>query len=505
MKNGRSKSVGRFCLILGFISGFICCGEGKGTFANKTYPEGFSLDHPGDWSARVLDKGLILVSAEDVRKDPSFIAVYPFILKSAANSRTWLEQNLETLGDFLARPVLGKIRQLRPLPDETAVRIKFTREGVPCEGTALCSIDGKSGVLYVMAAREGEFDVRKPRLLASLRSFRFGVPENSTAAVPAKPKIPYVSWQDPVEQAFTLEVPAGWQVAGGTKRRAAVDIVHVLQAVSPDQRSQIIFNDGNIPAFVLPNQMLEWTGFREGSWYSPGYGVQNMVMRYQPGLTFLLGYLRQNFAPRLPSFQLAEQKERPDIVEQFNRIYSRSQVYGISTRLDAGDAAFRYDQAGAPGVGYGLAVTQIAQSMSNGVGNWNVSLLFLALGPEAEAETIREISTHMFQTIRMNPQWVAGQQQLTGNVSKIVTETGQAISGIINDTYWTRQGTLDDVNRKFSNATLGVTDVVDSATGDAYKVEAGHNYYWSRSGTNQVVGTGTYTRPDIDFTPLIEF
>jgi len=493
-----------FGLILGLCFGFIGCGGGKGRLAHQSYPEGFSLDHPRDWSARVLPKGVILVSAGDPAADPAFIAVYPFLLQSATNSRTSLERNLGVLGDFIVGPVLGKIETLRPVPDETAARFRFKRGGVPCEGTALCSVDGKSGVLYVMAAKEGEFEGRKAKLLASLKSFRFGLPEKNAPA-PARPSIPYIAWQDPAERAFSLEVPSGWQVQGGTVRRAAVDLVHVVQAVSPDRKAIIQFNDGNIPSFALPNSMLEWTGFREGSWYSPGYGVRHLVMRYQPGLTFLLGYLQQNYAPRLSSFQVAEQKDRPDFVEQFNRIYSQSQVYGISSRLDAGDALFRYEQDGEKGVGYGLAVTQITKSMSDGVGNWSVSLLLVMAGPESQAETIREIGTHMFQTIRMSPQWVAGQQQLTADVSRIVTETGQAISGIIHDTYEARQGTLDDINRKFSNAMLGVTDVVDPATGETYKVQAGHNYYWSRGGTNAIVGTDTFTRPDIDFTPLIEF
>ena len=31
------------------------------------------------------------------------------------------------------------------------------------------------------------------------------------------------------------------------------------------------------------------------------------------------------------------------------------------------------------------------------------------------------------------------------------------------------------------------------------------NYYWRKEGTNQVAGTDTWTRPDIDFTPLKEW
>ncbi len=505
MKKACSRPVVRLVLSGAVVAGFLACGGGAASSVEKSYPEGFRLDHPAGWSARVLEKGVILVSPGDPARDPAFIAVRPFLLQDDSTSRTWLERNLGTVGEFLKNPVLGKNVSFRSLPDETAARITFVRGGIACEGTAFCSIDGRSGVLYLMAARAGEFDDRRPGLVAMLRSFRFGLPEKGAAVAPPKPAVAYVSWEDPVERAFTLDVPAGWQVQGGTVRRASIDLVHVILAVSPDQKTLIQLNDGNVPSFVMPNQMLEWTGFREGSWYSPGYGVRNMVMRYQPGLTFLLEYLQQNYKPRLASFQLAGQNDRPDIVASFNRIYGQSQAYGIATQLHAGDATFRFVQGGENGVGYAMAVTQVVQSTANGVGNWFVPLLLVMAGPEARAGTVREIGTRMFLTMKMNPQWVASQQQLTSDVSRIVTETGQAISGIISDTYWTRQGAQDDVFRKWSNAMLGVTDLVDPATGETYKVEAGHNYYWSRGGTNRIAGTATSARPDIDFTPLLEF
>jgi hypothetical protein len=125
--------------------------------------------------------------------------------------------------------------------------------------------------------------------------------------------------------------------------------------------------------------------------------------------------------------------------------------------------------------------------------------------PESEAGLLRQISDHIFQSIKLNPQWVSSQQQLAGNVSQIVSQTNHEISKIISDSYWHRQATLDNVNRKFSNYILGATDVVDPATGETWKAEAGHNYYWRKDRTGQIAGTEIDERPDIDFSPLKEF
>ena len=179
--------------------------------------------------------------------------------------------------------------------------------------------------------------------------------------------------------------------------------------------------------------------------------------------------------------------------------------YGISFTLHAGDAAFRFNHDAEPYVGYGLAVTQITQAAGLPGGTWSLALMIIYTCPEAEVETVHQISSHMFQSLKMNPQWAASQQQLAANVSQIVTQTNREISRIINESYWTRQAVLDDVNRRFSNYILGVTDVVDPVTGEKWKVEAGHNYYWRKDFSNQIVGTDTGIRPEIDFSPLKEF
>jgi len=478
------------------------CSSGGAGLSEKKYPEGYSLKQPAGWQAQVVDKAYILVSSPETAKEPAFLLVYPFFLKAATPAGAWFDQNLPKLSKFFAAPSIEKRQQLRARPDEWAVKFRFEKSGAAYAGLALCSIFERSGVLYVAASKADSFEKNRGTLLAMLQSFRFGEP--SAGKEPDVPKIQYVNFTDPVEQAFSLDVPQGWQTQGGTSRRASVDLVHALQTVSPGHKIQIQFNDQNIPAFVLPNQVLAFSGFSEGSWYSPGYGVRNLVKRYVPGAQFLTEYLQQNYKPRVDQFEFASRNDRPDIVADFNRIYAQFQSYGVQFSQHAGEAAFRFQQNGDPYVGYGLALTQIVYMPSMQGGNWTVALLLVYTSPEAEAEFAQQIFSHMFMSIKWNPQWLASQQQLTRDVSQIVSQTGQEISKIVSDAYWTRQGVMDNVNRRFSNYILGVTDVTDPETGQTWKVEAGHNYYWAKPGGEAVVGTNTFTRPDIDFTPLKE-
>jgi len=494
-----------FCIFLMiFMTG---CGSERNVqgMVSKKYPEGFSLKHPKSWKVRVEEEKHIMISAASPDQDPSFVLVYPFFLEKIMSSRDWLEKNLKGLSGYFANVSMEKIEQVRSFPDETAARFNFERLSSSCRGLALCSIHDRSGILYVLGSTAENFDSMKSQLLEIMRSFRFEEPEEGRRGVPAKPKTSYVQWQDPMEKAFSLELPENWQVQGGTYRRASVDLVHVVQTASPDGRIQIQYNDSNIPIFVVPNQMLAFAGFTEGTWYSPGYGVRMLVKRYTPGRYFLLEYLQQNLSSRYSGFRIESQKDRPDAVADFNRIYSQFAAYGVAFTFHAGEAAFRFEQNAVPYVGYGFVLTQFVQSAAMQGGNWSVPLLTIYICPQDDVETVRDISNHMFQSIRVNPQWAASQQQVAANVSQIVTQTSQEISRIIDDSYWNRQAVLDDVHRKFSNYILGVTDVVDPATGEKWKVEAGHNYYWRKDYTDQVVGTQHAERPDIDFSFLKEF
>lgn len=504
MKSWVDRRVFPFIFIaLGFLSALHCSSHSQ-RLVHRKYSEGFSLKHPEDWKVQVLDRTYIWISSKQIEESP-FILVYPFFLEKRTPSRSWLQNQLPSLTKFFDGVVWERVEQIQDFPDESAARFQFQRTNVSYQGMALCSIFEKSGILFVMAAPREVFEENRNQLVDMLESFRFEAHEQENQPKADKPEIRYRIWQDPREQAFTLEVPQDWSVSGGTFRRASVDLIHVLQARSPDQKILLQFNDPNIPVFALPSPMLAMGGFLEGSWYSPGYDVRMMVKRYMPGVDFIREYLMNHYRPRLSQFQIIHQKNRSDIVSTFNRIYSQYMAYGVSFTLHAGETAFRFEQDSQPYVGYGFALTQVVQSMSMQGGNWSVALLVIYLCPASEADIARLISNHMFHSVKMNPQWVASQQQLTANVSQIVTQTNQEISRIIDESYWSRQITLDNINRKFSNTILGVTDVVDPETGEKWKVEAGHNYYWRKDYTDQIVGTEVYVRPEINFSPLKEF
>jgi hypothetical protein len=83
-----------------------------------------------------------------------------------------------------------------------------------------------------------------------------------------------------------------------------------------------------------------------------------------------------------------------------------------------------------------------------------------------------------------------------------VADTNAHISKVISDTYWSKKPIEDEISRRRSNAILGLEDVRDPVTGRELKVASGSNYQWIDVRGN-VVGTNTYSRPNLDFRELV--
>ncbi len=148
----------------------------------------------------------------------------------------------------------------------------------------------------------------------------------------------------------------------------------------------------------------------------------------------------------------------------------------------------------------GILHTRVA-GMPGGL--WHVDYLTGYRAPREQAPLAQEVLRHMLATFRINPQWAAMQSRVSANTSRIVSEAHNEISNIISSTYWNRQGVMDEISRRRSNATLGVVDVIDAATGEQFQVESSSNYYWiDHRGT--IVGTETHTVPSIDFREMLQ-
>lgn len=464
-------------------------------------PLGFTLRHPRGWKVSAVNQEYILIRSEDGGR---LVVVWPFLLKQKATAEQRARDVPRLFAKLFPDARVEKMKQRTRRPDEVLASMSYAPGGKPGRAALLCSIHERSGMLYAFGAPAAEYETARNTFVAVLKSFSFTKPTvNVSPPAAGVPAIRYVRWQDPRENAFSIEVPAGWKVSGGMYRFAPVDVRACITMLSPDGLIRVAGGDSEIPTFSIPFSPY----FPEGSDYSPGYGVTMKVRRYVPGLAFAKEYVQTKVARGCSDLTFTEARDRPDAAKAINEIHARLAATGIRVHLTTGEASFACKSAGRPMRGYYFAGTQsVTYPSAEGQGGiWQVQFLHGYIAPADKVATAQAVLDHGIRSIQINPQWAQMQQGITAAAGRIVSETHAYISKIINDSYWSRQATYDDLSRRWSNVILGQTDLVDPATGERFKAESGHNYYWRKDYTNTGAGTDTYTRPDIDFSPLVEW
>jgi hypothetical protein len=314
------------------------------------------------------------------------------------------------------------------------------------------------------------------------------------------PPLRFVRFVDPMESAFSAEIPQGWQASGGVNRYSSIETRPALDAVSPEG-IRISMGAPTTPTFIVPNYILNSTGFPEGSRYPSTYGGYMQVQRYLPGVRFAGAYA-QAVAEQAGcgNFQMLQQQERPDLSRSINGLLSQMAAY---VRITTGEVAFECTSANGTLRGSYLASTLYSEG-SNGLAIWAVYSLHGFLAPEGRAGVAQAALRHMVASHTVSPQWAAMQGSMTQKVAAITARSNQETSRIISEGYWSRQATLNEVWRRNANARRGTTDVANPETGETWNVAGNHEYWWIRPGSDVPFGTDSPDVPEMGAIPLVQ-
>jgi len=456
------------------------CGSRDGDWIELRHPAGFKLRHPPHWTVETGDGGQVVV-----RDAPNgrFALVQPFFLRNRTKALNWLEQCPSRLASTFPGSRLGRIVQLGQQPDEAEVALTFAQEGARWRANLLCSIWGKSGMLFAIAAPEREFKAASAALVDTLRTFQYADPLQPAVVSPVS--LEFVAFQDPREAAFWMDVPEGWRTTGGMYRFAPTDARPSVSVESPDGTVRITAGDPQLPLFIVPSPVLAASGYAEGSWYSPSQGVNLQVRRYPAGVEFAAEYVRR----KCPDLRWVERRDRPDLDSRLVAILG-----GADTHLTTGEVAFTCPAGEKVLLGYYFAGT--LRTRAFGAAVWNVQYLHGYLATEDALDLAEAALARMTLSGRLNPQWAAIQKHLPAHAPEIVAQANAEIARTLNETYWRRQRVREYLSRQWSNTMLGAAETTDPETLEVWKASTGHNYYWHKP------GAGGWERPDTNLRAL---
>lgn len=254
----------------GCATGMLVGAEEKGDSPWKKYegPLGVSVEVPEGWRVEVdSQQGWVEITGTAGERAfilPFFVAG-PLAEEGGAAILRALCQKQMPAAEWREPQRIG----------QQAVRIAGSSEGTAIAGAVLWVVtpQGSAGTFYLTSAPRPRYPQAREAFVRLLKSLQIkGSPlEGESKLAVSLPE--FVPWEDPQEKAFRLQVPKGWQVSGGLFRYASVDIRFEVVAVSPDEKIIIRLGDHEVPPFIEPNPTLAFSGFPEGSLYSPRYGV----------------------------------------------------------------------------------------------------------------------------------------------------------------------------------------------------------------------------------------
>ncbi|HXP86218.1 MAG TPA: hypothetical protein VN841_15945 [Bryobacteraceae bacterium] len=116
------------------------------------------------------------------------------------------------------------------------------------------------------------------------------LPSPNAPLTPSAAALAWTKFEDPLEKAYTLDVPQGWTVKGGMFRLGYSDERIMLDLRSPDGKVSLRLGDVSIPTYFFPDQL-----HREGEVYDLGAQAQGTIARYRTGQEFAAVYAQARF------------------------------------------------------------------------------------------------------------------------------------------------------------------------------------------------------------------
>lgn len=303
----------------------------------------------------------------------------------------------------------------------------------------------------------------------------------------------YTTISDPLEQAFSVEVPAGWLSAAGMARRSTLQINPYVRALSPDKMTYLLLGEPTLPQFVPPSLMLNKIGLREGMIYNGGHGGASLVWHYVPGAEFARKYAELMLKGLCPELTFEGSQNRPDLAQVASTLFPLP----APCQFDGGEARFRCIHNKQEMEVRVEAATRIPRNNLM----WNVVLLRAFIAPTAQADKAEETLVHVGRSISFNPAWVQMQMNLC--------RQADLSNALALEDYFRKErqfiDKLNSVDENFSSMDeiiSGYSTYYDPKTGSKYSLSNSNPNWWVDDSSGRLMSTAGTAPPGWGYSQL---
>jgi hypothetical protein len=267
----------------------------------------------------------------------------------------------------------------------------------------------------------------------------------------------WVTVRDQREEAFSIDVPLGWNATGGMFRYRIAYPRPSIDMNSPDGRINLRIGDSTIPNYQTPNPNP----------YLPVTPGGPPVARYASGDVFAGKYGLARFGSMCQGIELKGTRPAQPKYSRADSAYTQS---------TAGVANFTCVRNGVQMSGYVYAETMLVRAVWGQPSNWYVMALGSYLAPAAQEQTAAALLKHSAESIVMSPEWLETQAGLVGSATRINLGTADANAAATREMNarqekWKKMMAGETDN--FNDILNGRTFTLDPSTGKTWDVPTG--------------------------------
>ena len=264
----------------------------------------------------------------------------------------------------------------------------------------------------------------------------------------------WVIYHDPNQDAFSLAVPLGWTVSGGSVSYSNADARLSIRAVSPDGGIEMFVGDLNVGLYMPMNAAFNMScrmtrQLCPGSVYPLPDGTRVVIAEYPTGEQFAAGWGPQRIGQSCSGVNRSSSRDLLEASQLIARI-----IGDVRVTLRAGEAQFSCEREGVPANGYVFAATEL-DAMPDGNNAWQVKALAGYVASRDRAPEAAALLSIMAGSLRVNPQWLAIRDAAAAVNSKILAEAQNAVSKSIHDRFQYYNTTVDRTNDNFARYQRG--------------------------------------------------
>jgi hypothetical protein len=219
---------------------------------------------------------------------------------------------------------------------------------------------------------------------------------------------------EPKEGAFSLVIPAGWQLEGGIQRLGG------LSAQTIEAKLDFCIkrdHQGTVRLRWCPDtKFCDLRGSMAAMMFPPGSNYQGMtVCPVMPAEEFLVRVAFPYVQPHITDFSVLEKGPMPTLVDRYQK---KMAALGLPTPFSyqGGGVAFKYTEQGVEYIEKGFAVIEDMGPIAAGM--WSNKDTVLVRAPAAEFPSWEKVFLTIFDSTRINLEWLAQEARNQGVLSQ---------------------------------------------------------------------------------------